>query len=1003
MWKKTLRTAAGSFALSLLCVGLTFAQEDVVRGTVTDGATGQPLPGANVTIQGTQTGTTTDVEGEYELEVPGPDAVLVFSFVGYQTQEVEVGDQTVIDVSLQEEVGQLDEVVVTGYDTQQRREITGAQSSVDVSEANVGQVSSPQDLLQGRAAGVSIISNSGEPGAGMRIRVRGTKSLSADSQPLIVLDGVPISNTNITPGGPQGTSNSSNPLETLNPQDIESIEVLKDAAATSIYGSQGSNGVILIETKSGAGGGLQVDYSGKASISMPAKKLDMLTAEEYRNARQEILGSSSEGGASTDWQEESMRSPASQEHNLSFSGGTEQTSYRASLNYLDQAGILLDSGFERLSGRINASHSALNNRVRLNLDLTSNFIDRNHAFRRETAGATPTSIRDMLAFAPTKPVRTEDGGYFEYSQQNRNPVGMLEQILDFTDQRRILGNFSVELDLLESLTAQGTLGIERGEGIRRAFIPKASAVGQQFGGIATQSERRISTLTTQSTFRYDRDLLGGAHSLRLLGGFEFERELFQTFGVETRDFITDAVTYNNLGSGKTMETPGSNKERVDQVGFFGRLNYNIQDKYLLTATVRRDGSSVFGQNNKFATFPSASVGWNLAEEPFLNVDGLTQLKLRGSYGLSGNQGVPPYESLPLLQPSRGFAGIFGADNEVTGVAQARTARPDLKWEETREFNVGVDFTYGRFSGTADYYRSETDDLLLNIRVLQPAPSAFVLDNVGAVSNEGVEASLEALVLDRENTSLTISANASSNRNEIDDLGNRGTIDHGTVGGRGLSGTTAQRLEAGHPIGSFYGPVFAGIDENGEETYRDGEGGTTTDAQNAPKSHIGNPIPDVAYSLNLRFQYHNFDASAFLRGEQGREILNNTALLFATKSRLAQDLNMLQQALNDGTGAGHQPTYSSRWVQDASFLRLDKLTVGYNLPNVSQYNLRRARIYLSTNNLFVFTPYSGYDPELNANVSGEGLGFRSLATPARGIDFSSYPRPRTFTLGIEFGF
>lgn len=999
MLRQTLRVAAAGIVLSLLCASLAFAQEQQVSGTVTDGATGQPLPGTNVRIQGTQTGTTTDVDGSYTITVPGPDAVLVFSFIGYQDQTVEVGDRTVIDVTMEEAVGQLDEVVVTGYGTQERGDITGAMSSVDVAEANVGQNASAQELLQGRVAGVSIISNSGEPGAGMRMRIRGQKSLSASSDPLVVLDGVAISSTTLTPGGTQGASSSANPLAMINPQDIESIQVLKGTAATSIYGAQGSNGVILIETKSGGGGELQVDYSGKVSANSPANELDLLTADEYRAAQQEILGETVDRSGSTDWQEETMRSTVSQEHNLSFSGGSPATSYRASLNYLDQGGILLDSGFERITGRLNATHSSLDDRLRFSLNLTSTFMERNHAFYFQSSGFEGGVIQSMLGFDPTRPVR-ENGTFLEYSRSIRNPVALLEQPDDFTDQRRVVGNFSAAADLLENLTLKGTFGVDDGNGIRRAYLPKTSSVGGEFNGVAAQNERRVTTLTAQSTARYNRSLFDGNHSFQLLAGTEFERELFQTVGIEVRDFITDAVTYNNLGSGKEPQPPFSSKERVDQISFFGRLNYNIQDKYLLTATLRRDGSSVFGKENKFAYFPSASLGWDVAQEPFFDVEGLTQLKLRVSGGLSGNQGVPPYESLPLLTP--GFKTFFGVgETEVTGVAQARTARPNLKWEETREVNVGLDFTFGRFDGTVDYYRSRTEDLLLNTRVLQPSPSEFVLDNVGSVSNQGIEASLQALVLDRDNMNLTVTANASSNRNIVEDLGGRGTIDHGSVSGPGLTGVNAQRLEEGHPIGSFYGPVFLGI-ENGQETYRAEGGGTTTSEEEALKTHLGNPIPDVAYGLNLRFRYHGLDASAFLRGEQGREIFNNTALIYATKSNLGRNINLLQTALEDGTAKGHQPTYSSRWVQDASFLRLDKLSVGYNFPNVSRFDLRRARLYVSAQNLFVITPYSGYDPELNSNVSGEGLGFRSLATPARGIDWTSYPRPRTFTVGLEIG-
>lgn len=1011
MCVKTLRVAAVSFVFFGLCAIPALAQEREIQGTVTDGATGGPLPGANVTVQDSQIGTTTGSDGTYQIEVPDSDAVLVFSFVGYQTKRVRVRDRNVVNVTLQESVGKLEEVVVTGYSAQQRGEISGAISSVDVASANVGQVSSPQDLLQGRIAGVSIVSNSGAPGSGQRVRIRGRKSLSASAEPLYVIDGVPIGNTNVTPSGAGNATNSANPLSFINPNDIESIQVLKGPAATAMYGSQGSNGVIVIETKSGSSGRLQVDYSGQASAGTPANQLNLLSAEEFRSARQEFANATLPGtGVSTDWQNQVMRTTLSHEHNLSFSGGTGQTSYRGSANYLDQEGLMRTTGIERVTGRINASHSAVDDRLRIDLRLFRSYLERDHSFRQETGGGTAASvIKDMLTFPPNRPIR-EGGQFFEYAEQNRNPVALLEQINDVSNQNRTLGTLDMQFELLEELTVEGTFSADLSEGKRRTYVPIASAVGQDVGGIGRQAERRYESFVTQSLVTYDRDalsLFGLEHSVRLLGGFEFERETFQTIGIESQEFVTDAVPgYNNLGGGSNVQTPYSGKEQVDQISFFGQLNYNYQDKYLLTASLRRDGSSVFGQRDKFALFPSASLGWNIAQEPFLDVEGLSQLKLRVSGGISGNQGVPPLQTLPVLTASRGNAGVFGADNEVIGVAQTRTASPGLKWEETTEFNVGVDFTAGRFNGTVDFYRSKTEDLLLNVRVVQPAPSNFVLDNVGAVSNMGIEGSLEALILNREEMNLTVTANASSNRNEVEDLGGRGTIDHGTVGGRGQSGVTSQRLEAGHPIGSFYGPVFVGVNESGEEVYRTSDGGTTTDPGLAEDVHLGNPIPDFAYSLNLDFRYQNFDISAFFRGEQGRELFNNTGLVYTSKSRLAQGINMLEPALTDGTSINHTATYSSRWVQDASFFRLDKVSIGYDLANAlgnALYNVRQARLFASVDNVFVLTPYSGYDPELNTNTSGEGLGFRSLATPARGIDWTSYPRPRTFTVGIELGF
>lgn len=1007
----TLRLAIASVVLLLLSASLAFGQEKTVQGTVTDAASGEPLAGVNVVVEGTQTGTTTEADGTYEIEVPGSDAVLVFSFVGYQSREVQVDDRENIDVTLEEEVGDLEEVIVTGYSAQERREISGSISSVNVPQANVGQVESPQDLLQGRVSGVSIAGNDGEPGSDQRVRVRGLKSLSANSQPLYVIDGAPVSNTNVTPGGLQGSSNSANPLSLLNPQDIESIQVLKDAASTSIYGSQGSNGVILIETKEGSAGAVMVDYSGQTTVGEPSRALDLLEGDQYREASREFFDasfSSEEQNTNTDWQEAVMQNTVSQEHTLSFSGGLGQSTYRVSGNYVDREGLVRESGYRRAGGRINVQHSTLDDQLQLTGRLYASYMERNHVYAQETVGASGHVIKDMLAFPPTNPVRAENGAFFEFSEQNLNPVALQEQIRDNTDQRRTIGNVSAEFDLFESLTLSGSVNVDQSRGTRRSFIPQASSAGQDIGGAAEQSQRLFTDLVAQSQINYNNDdLLGG--SVRLLGGVEYEEEIFQQVGVSSQQFITDAVPgFNNLGGGQNVQTPFSGKETVKQLGLFTQFNYNYENRYLLTATARRDASSVFGSNHRWAWFPSASLGWNLAEESFLDVEGLNQLKLRVSGGYSGNQAVPPFESLPVLAPSRGNSGVFGADNEVIGTTQQRAARPDLKWETTTEVNVGIDFTAGRFDGTVEYYNSQTEDLLLNVRVLQPAPSNFVLDNVGAVSNTGVEASLQALVIDRSDMNLTVNATASSNRNEIESLGARGTIDHGTVSGRGLSGVTSQRLEAGHPIGSFYGPVFVGI-EDGQEVFEDGEGGTTTDAGAAPDQHLGNPIPDVEYSFNLDFQYQNFDFGLFLRGEQGRELFNNTALLLTTKSRLAQGLNVLEEAVNDGTATSHSPAFSSRWVEDASFLRLDKLSLGYDFANtlaragLGQNQVRQARLFVTASNLFVVTPYDGFDPEMNTNESGEGLGFRNLATPSRGIDWANYPRSRTLTVGFQLGF
>ncbi len=1006
MWTKTIRITTAAIVLSLFCVGVASAQEKTVQGTVTDGATGQALPGVNITVQGTQTGTTSDMNGQYEITVPGPDATLVFSFVGFQNEEVTVGDRTTIDVTLQEKVGQLEEVVVTGYGTQQRGEITGSVSSIDVAEADLGQTASPQEVLRGRVAGLSMIENSGEPGSGVSLRIRGMTSISASSEPLYVIDGVPINNTSVTPGGASAggvtSSSSANPLALISPQNIESIQVLKDAASTAIYGSQGANGVVLIETEGGQSGELQVGYTGKASYGTIANKLELLSPSEYRNA----VGGDSESGPSTDWQDAALRNTVTHEHNLSFAGGNEATTYRASLGYLNNQGLLVENGIKRVTGRASAQHSTLDDQLRLNLNLTGSYLQRDHGFFRQAGGFQHGAIGSMIAFVPTVPIKNQQGEYAEYSDNFRNPVALQRRITDVTDQNRLLGNFSAEYDLLENLTAEATLGIDLQDGIRRTYIPGSGPtrwIGQTStnGGLGRQAETNLSNIVTQATANYNREFFDD-HTFDLLGGFEYKREVFQQVEAAAQSFVTDATRFNNLGGGTDPSNPSSNKQQVEQISFLARANYNIADKYLLEATLRRDGSSVFGEDQKFAFFPAASVGWNIAEEPFLDIEDLTQLKLRFSWGISGSQAVPPYESLASLQAATGFQSIFGTGEDIqAGVAQARAPNPDLKWEETEEYNLGLDFTFGRFDGTINAYRKVTTDLLVDIRVLQPAPSEFRLDNIGSVRNTGLEFNLQANVLNREDLSFTVGANASTNKNEITDLGAREFIDHTAVSGPGQSGVQAQRLTEGHPIGAYYGPKYMGPNDNGLETYATEDGGTTTDPTEAENQFIGNPIPNVSYGLNLNFRYQAFDASAFFRGEQGKQLFNNTALEFQYESKLGTS-NILRPALNDQISADQTPVYSSRWIQNASFLRFDNLTLGYTLPNASQYGFRRIRIFATGQNLFVITPYDGYDPEVNTNVTGRGLGFRSLARPTRGVDYTSYPRPRTFTLGVQIG-
>ncbi|SHK91477.1 SusC/RagA family TonB-linked outer membrane protein [Rhodothermus profundi] len=1005
--------------LGFWSVSVAIGQPRTVTGTVTDASTGEPLPGVNIVVLGTMTGTTTDVEGRYQIEVPGPEAVLVFSFVGYEQVQEVVGDRAVINVRMQPTVEVLEEIVVVGYGVQRREDVTGSVATINADDVNQGNYISPDQLLQGRVAGLTIFANNGEPGAGLNIRLRGGTSISASNEPLIVIDGVPIDNVPLMPQG-AGINGAPppprNPLSLINPNDIESITVLKDAAATAIYGSRGANGVILIETKKGRQGQLQVDYDAYITAASPYKKMDVLNGEEYRRFVEEQIQAGNLppsardvlGNANTDWEEAVMRTAITQFHNLAFSGGTSQTRYRASVSYLNQQGQVIDSGLERLTGRLNADHQAFDGRLRLQLNLTGSFQYDDLLPYNQTAGFEGGVLSNVFQMNPTYPIYSEtnlDGtpatdGYFEIADGRtsvRNPVAMAEQVEDIAKTTRALGNIAAELDLLPGLTAKVNFGADRAQSSRRQYFPQQSPVGSEFGGRALLRSREHSSLTFQSYLTY-RNTFAQAHNVELLGGYEFNEYMTEEFGVEGRDYVTDATSYNAVQAGAQLVKEGtfSFKEKSRLVSFFTRLNYNYQNKYYLTAVLRYDGSSRFGEGNKWALFPAISGAWRLSAEPFMQgLEWLTDLRLKIGYGITGSQEIGNYLSLAQLGARQDLQAVFN-QTAYTGFAPINYANPDLKWEETSTFNIGLDYELlnGKFSGTIEYYVKNTSNLLLEIPVPQPAPVPTRIENIGKTRNRGFELSLDALAVDRPNLSVLFGLVFSTNRNEVVSLGPHDFIVTGIVSGRGQSGTFAQRLIPGEPVGTFYGWIFEGVDANGRQQFRDLNGdGQITDAD---RTIIGNAQPDFTYGFRTNIYWGNFDINIFIRGEQGRDVFNNTALVYQTKSAVLQNQNFLKAALDDPDALDEPAIYSSRWIEDGSFIRLDNVTIGYtfnNLGGVWGRYVRRARIYVTGQNLLVITPYSGYDPEVNINA-----GLASL-----GIDYAQYPRARSFTLGISLGF
>lgn len=1030
-------TLLGLVALLLaLAAPPAAAQTRTVTGVVTDAGTGDPIPFANVIIRGTADGAAargvaTDIDGNYSIQVDGPETVLVYRFLGYVEQAITVGSQTVIDVALDEDSNILDDVVVVGYGTQRRGDVTASVATVDIDQANQALSTAPTDLIEGRVAGVNVVETSGEPGAGVSLRIRGGTSIAASNEPLYVIDGIPISGANVTPGGSGevGTSPPRNPLTLLNPNDIESISILKDASATAIYGSRGANGVVLITTKSGVAGQVTVDYEGTTSVANAASTFDVLSGDEFRdflrqNAPNSPLISET---ANSDFNDAVFQTAVSQSHNLSFGGGSEGSQYRASLSYLDQQGVVISSGIERVTGRLNAETQFLDNRLRFGLNLTSALTNDDFTPANATGGFRGGIFQNVIDFRPTLPIGVADvaagtSPYFEIAGQRdiRNPVGLAEQLDETARTTRTLGNITAALDLFEGLTAQINLGGDRSIGTRRAFYPNASPVGAEFGGSAYQQTLNQQSVTLQTYLTYAREV--GQGNLDLLGGYEYSEFNRDENAIQGVGFTTDFTLDNNIQAAEDLPVnggaygPGNFTTRSQNLlaSFFTRANFNYNDRYYLSGTARYDGSSRFSEDNRYAFFPAVSASWRISEESFLAGNStVSDLRLRAGYGIVGNQDIGDYLYFPLLGFSAANTAILGGQ-QVRGYAPFQLVNPDLKWEEKEEFTVGLDYRIlgDRVFGSIEFFRNTTNDLLLPVTIPQPAVVSTQIQNIGSLRNTGVDVSLDAFLLETANSSVSLGLVFSTVQNEILDLGGRNQLFTGFVSGRGQSDISSLLLTPGEEFPVIYGPEFTGnfnadglplfndyveADQNGDGLIGPFERelvGTTETPGSDDRVKLGSPRPDFTYGIRLNGDFGDFGIRAFFRGEQGRELFNNTALVYATQSAGLQGRNFLNADFDPNESVSAAPIFSSRYVEDASFFRLDQLTLEYGVGRFIP-QVRSARVFLTGNNLFVVTPYSGLDPEVNTNAAVGAIN-------AIGIDYLTYPRARTFSIGVNLG-
>lgn len=1021
-----------------------------ITGQVTDIGTQQPLSGVLIRVLGTPLGTQTRSDGSYTLtDVPAGAHRLRVTQIGYAPLEQEVmvtaGGATTVNLALQPQAAILAPVVVTGYGTQRREAITGSVATVDPATANVGVQTNVNQMLQGRTAGVNITTNNGEPGAGVQIRIRGATSLSASNEPLYVIDGVPITNVEAEAAG-FGVGGTPplprSPLNLLNPSDIGSITILKDASATAIYGSRGANGVILIESKKGASGGASMTYDSYVATASPYRSLDVLTGDEYRDfvqgqvaiysADTTIIGPDTTitataglppsflaalGTANTDWAKAVNRTGVTHNHNLSFTGGSDITRYRASLNFMNQEGVALSSGFRRIQGRLGATHFALNNRLRIGLNVTTSQANNDYLAYENSGGFEGGVFQNVAVFNPTQPVTVTDStgtSYYEIgsgSQSVRNPVALAEQIQDFGITNRTLGNVSADLDLLPGLTGRINVGVDKSGSVRQIYLPRSSPVGAQFGGLAQQISRDNQSKTFQGMLTYTRQL-AGVHDLDVVGVYEFSEFRIEEFRAEARSFLTDITGFNSLSSGSVQITPQSFRTDERWISFIARAGYGYKQRYFVTGVVRRDGRSAFPPDHKWATFPGVSASWRISEEQFMAGAPFSDLRLRAGYGVVGNPGVPPYSSLITLEASGGAKYVFG-DEVVIGFAPVRNPNPNLRFERTSQVNVALDYGLldSRISGSVEYYVKNTSDLLLSVPVAGPALAAERLQNIGAVRNRGLELSLDALAMSRPNLTWRAGLVFARERNKVvhlgENCGQAGNVEPcflslptGRVSGQGQSDQIAQRIIPGQPLGTFFGPRFVGVDPQGKQLFACAStsagcvNGETTTPLAVDYAVIGNAYPDFTLGLHSTVNFGKFDFNVQMRGAFGQEVFNNTALVYSTKSNALQGKNFLRDALTDPTDIRQPAIFSSRWVEGASYLRLQNVTAGYSfrLPGPPGAP-RSARIYVSGDNLLLLTGYSGLDPEVHQEV-----GLASF-----GIDYLSYPRPRTLTAGVQLAF
>ena len=972
-------------AFFLMCT-MAFAKQGTVTGKIIDDL-GEPVVGANVVVKGTTVGAISDLDGNFSVNVKDlKKGILVVSFVGYNTHEEALKGRTKVGIKLESSVTNLGEVVAIGYGTQTRRQITGSVANVSEEQFNKGLTRDASDLLQGKVAGLTITSGSGDVTRGSQIRLRGTSTLQNDQGPMIVIDGVP--------GGD---------MSTVAPDDIESISVLKDASSAAIYGSRAAGGVILITTKRGSGSNTQISYNGYVTADVVANKPDMLNAQEWRDANKQLGNDVSvfnQYNADTDWFGEMMRTGISQSHSLSLSGGSSKSNYRASYTFLDRNGIARDNSMTRHNFRFQFQQRAINDRLRISLTGSASLTDMNM----------PNGTNYILAYnmAPILPVKNPDGSWmtaFNAEYDQGNPIQNQELNYRKRSNNYFYGQGDVQFEIIEGLNAKVSLYKSRSASDYSRWDDPTTSIGLGNNGLAQRSSNTSNRELMEWTLDYNKAF--GAdemHKINALVGYSWENNEFASQYAQVTNFAVTSMGADNLQTGNTLKignvTSGRNAYKL--ISMFARANYSYGERYMVTATVRRDGSSKFGADHKWGIFPSVSAAWGISQEAFMeDVDWVSDLKLRAGWGVTGNQdGLTPYKSLELYQSSGTY---FSNGAFLTAFAVSQNANPDLKWEETSMLNIGLDFQLfkGRLSGTIEWYSKQTKDMLYNYSV--PTPTyvyGTIAANVGDMSNKGIELALNFDAIRTKNFRWTTALNLSHNKNEITKLSNDlYSTDRVYVGDpwiRGASGVTSHVVEEGYPVGQFFMLKANGIDANGKYIIEDiNKDGQITDDD---RTYCGDAQPDLTFGWNNTFSWKNWDASFFIRGSIGQKVLNNPVAAYGNNTYISGTNAMKNDMLLKMSESSRVCSY---YVEDASFARLDNMSIGYTFNTKGIDWLKKARVYVAAQNLFVITGYTGLDPEVEI-FRGEASDNNAGLDP--GIEPRNFmPKARSFTFGVNLTF